>query len=262
MVFDYSELKFLPLDNGALVYITADAKQARSIIDLLPLDILDNKQVRQMVNRTDFFSAALFPSENERGFQVAAYGNYPNSRASMAFTFSRQWKKQKAAGDKFWYSSSTGVSLLLKSNQAFAVTGFFPANPVATLPGKEPPAGFFDFSRQAPLSLWVENASVLISGILRETGLPLQFPVRQMFLNFYPVSGNNCQGLIRLQFDNATYARGMLALINLTGNFMNDSILASLFLSNPPVLNGSNIDIRTSILNEDDIIQLFNLLTP
>jgi len=248
-----------------MVYITADAKQAQPIIELLPLDILNNKQVRQMVNRTDFFSAAVFPSDNERGFQVAAYGNYPNTRASMAFTFNRQWKKHKASGNKFWYSSSSdgsGVSLLLKSKEAFVTTASVPLNPVAAASGKEPPSGFYDFSRQAPLSLWVENPSIIISGIIRETGMPLQFPVRQMFINFYPASGNNCQGLIRLQFENTVHARGMLALINLAGNFIRDSILAKLFFSNPPVINGSYIDINTAVLNYADIQQLFNLLTP
>ena len=40
----------VPLDDGAELYIFAHAKEARSIIDLLPLEELKDKQAKQMLS--------------------------------------------------------------------------------------------------------------------------------------------------------------------------------------------------------------------
>jgi hypothetical protein len=248
---------FAPLDTGALAYVFVNVKQARSVLNILPVELLKDKQTRNMIDKTSFCVAAIFPKENTRLFQAVSWGNYPSFRAGLGFTFSRKWKKVKSAGETYWHSSANNLSLVLNSEQAFVASS--PSYPVASAPGVKTPESFSEFSRQSPVSCWVEDSAPLLSGILREAGLPLQVPVRQLFVNLYPAQGDQCEALIRMQFENATFARGMAALLNLAGNFSSDSVLAKLLFSNTPVQNGNSIDIKTAVMNERDLSLLFNM---
>jgi hypothetical protein len=247
---------FIPLDTNALAYILIDVKQARPILALLPVELFKDKQTRKMIDKTSFFTAALFPKESTRLFQAVGWGNYPAFRAGMAFRFSRHWKKP--AKETYWYSSINNISVVLNSRQTFI--GSSSANPAASAPGTEIPEGFSEFNRQSPVSCWIENPAPLLSGIIRGAGIPMQIPVRQLFINLYPEAGNQCTALIRMKFENTAQARGMLALFNLAGNFSSDSILVKLLFSNPPVQNGNNIDIKTASMNERDISLLFEMI--
>jgi hypothetical protein len=247
---------FIPLDTNALAYILIDVKQARPILALLPVELSNDKQTRKMIDKTSFFTAAMFPKESTRLFQAVGWGNYPAFRAGMAFRFSRHWKKP--AKETYWYSSTNNISLVLNSRQAFI--GSSSANPVASAPGTEIPEGFNEFNRQSPVSCWIENPAPMLSGLLRGAGIPMQIPVRQLFVNLYPVAGNQCEALFRMRFENAAQARGMLALYNLAGNISSDSIITKLLFSNTPVQNGNNIDIKTAPMNERDISLLFEMI--
>jgi hypothetical protein len=251
-------LNFVPLDSGALAYAFINVKQARPILDLLPVKILNDKQTRRMIDKTSFCAAALFPKESTRLFQAAAWGNYPSLRAGVAFSFSKHWKKLKSAGGKYWHSSAYDLSLVLNSKQAFAAST--PSYHVAAAPGVKTPEGFSEFGMRSPVSCWIENPAPLIFGILNEIGVPLQIPVRQLFINIYPAPGNQCEAIIRMQFENTAHARGMMALFNLTGNFSPDSILTKLLFSNTPVQSGNNVDIKTAVMDERDISLLFQMI--
>lgn len=250
----------LSLDSGAVVYVVADVKKARTVIDLLPIKELNDKQIKQMIDKTDVFSAAVFPPESGRRFQIASSGKYPSFGAGLAFTFSSQWKKLKEKKVNFWYSKSNGVSLLLESTRAFAASGNIPANPAASEAGVKIPEGFNEFTKASPFSCWLNNPSGFLNGILDSTGIPLQFSVQNVFANIFPAEKKHCQAVIRMQFENPTHARGMMALLNLAGNFSGgDAPFASIFFANQPVLNGSNLDIKTAVLNKADLAGLFEL---
>lgn len=249
---------FVPLDPGALAYAYINVKQARPIFDLLPVKMLNDKQTRRMIDKTSFCTAALFPKESTRLFQAAAWGNYPSLRAGISFSFSKYWKKLKSAGEKYWHSSAHDLSLVLNSKQAFIASS--PSYPVAAAPGVKAPEGFSEFDMRAPVSCWVENPVPLLTGILNESGLPLQIPARQLFINLYPAPSNQCEAIIRMQFENAAYARGIISLLNLAGNFSSDSLPAKILFSNPPVQNGNNVDIKTAAMDEKDISLLFQMI--
>jgi hypothetical protein len=254
------ESGFAPLDTGALAYLFIDVKQARPVLDLLPVEILNDKQTRQMVDKTSFCTVALFPEKSARRFQIVAWGNYPTFRAEMAFKFNKHWQKIKTSEESYWHSPANNLSLMLNSGQAFVVSSPSPINPATTAYVLKTPEGFSDFNRQSPVSCWIENPAPFISGLLRETGIPLQISVDQLFINLYPVSHNQCEAIIRMQFENASFARGMQALLNLAGNFSSDSILTKLLLSNPPVQNGNYLDIKTEDIKEKDISLLFEMI--
>jgi hypothetical protein len=254
-----SVMETIPLNSGAFVYIIANAKQARPIIELLPIEELNNKQTRQILGRTDSFAAALFRSSDGQQFQIAAWGNYPSFRAGLVFGARRQWKKQRSQGHSYWHSAISRLSVALNSRQVFAADSpAGPVNPVTVTGGVRIPEGFYEFSRGYPLSCWLENPGPVISQLLNDAGIPLRFPVQQLFCNLYPVYGNQYEASLRLQFQNAVQARGMAAILTLAGGLSNEdaSIIALLFLANPPVVNGSNLDIKTAPLSGNDIARL------
>lgn len=260
----------IPLDTGAQVYIFANAKEARPILELLPIEELNNKHAIQILDRTAFVMAALFPQNSERRMQIAAWGNYPSSRAGMAFTFSRSWKKHRSqTGNSFWYSRANALSLALNSRQAFVVQTRINdslndqlIDPFAVPPGKQTPEGFNSFRQGAVLSCWLENPAPLLSRALNQAGIPIRFPVQQLFINLNTVASGQSQqyaAVFRLQFENASQARGMSAILNLAGDFSADDTISSLFLANPPVLNDRNIDIKTAPLTEKELSLLLEM---
>jgi len=254
----------LPLDAGASVYILADVKQSRSIIDLLPIEELQDKQTKQMLDRTNIAAAALFPNESGRQFQLAAWGSYPNSRASMALGANKHWEKQiDSEGRTYWYAPSVGLSIAMTARQAFAVSFTRrgqPAEPHAAVPGIEIPEGFNEFADGAPLSCWMNDPGTVLSGIMNNAGIPLNFPIQQLFTNIYPIAGEY-EALIRLIFETQTQARGAATVLGFASALAPaDFELASILLANPPIQNGNNIDIKTARLTEDDLKVLLGLL--
>ncbi|MCL2765397.1 MAG: hypothetical protein FWD40_08995 [Treponema sp.] len=259
------DANFAPLDTGASVYIFADVNKARSIIELLPVEELQNAQTRQMLDRTSHFAAAMFPGQSGKRFQLAASGNYPSSRAGMALTMDRNWKEHRVDKNSYWHSGADRLSIAMSSRQAFvmAMLDDTPREPFFSAPGMEIPEGFNDFRRDAPMSCWLENSGSVLNGILSQAGLPLRFPVVQFFINLFPAEEDGkegCIAVLRFQLENAAQARGMAALLALAGNFASNDPIASIFLANAPVQNGQNLDIKTAMLGEEDILRLFAIL--
>jgi len=258
------DIKILPLGSGASAYIFANAQKARDILELLPLEELKDPQTKQMMDRTGYFVAALFPPETGKRFQLAAWGNYPNVQAGFAFTFDKNWKKQRSqAGGSYWYSSVSGLSLSIDSKKALAASSLT-AQPFDLLDNKggaQVPEGFNEFRGNADLSCWLVNPGDTITRMLSEAGLPIRFPVLQLFFNLITVSPGRYEAVIRLQFDNPTQARGMAAVINLASSFglAGSNFIASLFISNPSSQSENNLDFFTNILSDQEIITLFNL---
>jgi hypothetical protein len=267
---DPENANVLPLESGALFYIVADVNKMRPIIERLPFEELNNSQTRQMLDKTNYIAAAVFPQESGRRFQLAAWGNYPASQADFALGLNKNWKKmQSQSGGSYWYSSANRLSLAVGSRQAFAASSLTgdPFDPLSK-EGIELPEGFADFRRNAgvnsPFSCWLENPAILISRIMNDLGIPLGVPVQKIFINLLPTQDEKYETLIRLQFENASYARNMIRIFNLAAGFFpvdSDMAFSSLFFANPPVLNGSNVDIRSAALDEEEIVQLLGLFT-
>jgi hypothetical protein len=254
----------IPLDTGASVYILANVKQSRSIINILPIEELQDSQTQQMLSRTNFVAAALFPPESGRRFQLAAWGKYPNSRASMALGANRHWEKQtNSAGRTYWYAQAARLSLAMTSRQAFALSSLVrqPIDPQAEPPGVQIPEGFNEFAHGVPLACWINNAGPMLSEMMSNAGIPLRFPVQKLYINIYPMPGGEYEALIRMIFANQTQARGAATILNLaSGLAPADFELASVFLANSPVHSGSNVDIKTERLSESDLQKLLSMI--
>jgi hypothetical protein len=255
--------KFLPLDVCASVYLFANVQEARPFFEFLPIEELDNKHVKQMIDRTNTAVAAVFPKESERRFQLATWGNYPSSGAGMAFTFNKNWKRHRSEiNGTYWHSARERLSLALSSRQAF-VTGWnrsSPASPFAA--GIEMPEGFNEFRRGAVLSCWVNNPSPIFQRMLSDAGIPIRLPVQQLFLKLNPVMAEQYEAVINLTFETPAYARTVAAILGLAGNFTSDDPgmeIIMLFLAGRPVQNGRNLEIKTAPMNESEILRIFNM---
>jgi len=262
------DARYAPLYSGASAYIFADVKQARSIIDLLPIEELSDRQTAQMLDRTNYIAAALFPVESRRRFQIAAWGKFPNNMAGIAFSTDRNWQSlNSSTGQSYWYSSAGWLSIAMSSNQAFIASSLTnePLDPFIPAPGVAIPQGFNAFRQggpgltPAPLSCWFENPGQMVTNMLNQEGIPFQFLAQQLFINLYCVSDDQYEALIRFVFENTSFARGMAAILNLAGGSLSDNAVANLLFSNPPVQNNNYIDIKTPVLSEQELISLLEI---
>jgi len=153
--------------------------------------------------------------------------------------------------------------MTLNNKQAFVVSTLNkkPAEPLTAPPGKEIPQGFNEFRKRAPFSCWIDDPAPMMVKLLNEVGVPIRFPVQKLFFNLYPVK-DKFEAIVRLQFENASQARGVAAILNLAGGFISkdqDSMITSLLLANAPVLNDNNVDIKTAVLNEKELSLLLEM---
>jgi len=258
----FEEMEYVPLDKNAFAYVFTNVKEARPILDILPVQQLKNWQAKLIMENTEMAAAALFLRESGRRFQVAGWGNYPSLRARVALFFNTSWKKQKSANGTYWYSALQKISVVINPKQVFAIAWHDThMNPVPEAGGIRLPEGFPSFIHGAALSCWMESPAALLTQILANEGIPLNLPADQLFLNLYPKDENQYEVLLRLRFFNAAQARTIAAVLALANSFSaeNKSVIASIFFANPPVLYGRYIDLKTALLSEKEITLLLQM---
>ena len=277
------ESEYIPLEAGALVYVLADVQKARPILDFVQIREMNEKQAKQMLDKTRYAAAALYPPESGRRFQLTAWGAYPSFRVGMGFSMNRNWKKQRsAAALPYWYSAKDRLSVALNAKQAFvsAPLNDVPLEPFPPFPGVESPEGFGEFRRGALVSCWLEQPAAVVSAAFEKMQIPLQLPAERIFVSLFPAAGRiaadektagetaapQYEALIRIQVSNATQARALAVLLTLAKAFLpagmsevdGPASLAALLFANPPVQNGASLDIRTAALTRGDIALLFS----
>jgi hypothetical protein len=247
----------LPFESGAFAYVFADAKKAHSIIDILPIEELKDKQIKQMLDKTRFFAAALYAPTDRRRYQIAAQGNYPRSNAELAMSLNKGWEKRRSAGGgDYWFSN--GTSVLLTSSHAYAAMSQNgdAIDPFTPKPGVQIPEQFNEFRHGSPLSCWIVNPLALLNRML--AGLPVQ-SVKGFYFKLLPAPEKKHEVIIRLQFENPSHARGLATILSFAGGSLSNSSL-SFLLANPPIVDGKSVDIKSNPLSEKEIKSLLELL--
>jgi hypothetical protein len=260
--------EFIPLESGGLVYLYIDVKNARPILDIIPLFGMNKKQSDQILDMTQTAVAALYPNDAGRSFQALAWGKYPNVRASQAFSLSRDWKKKKSkTGAGYWRSDRDGISIALNAAQAYVSDG----DPFSAAPGVRLPDGFGEFIKGSVLACWLNEPSKPLNEFLSKMGLPIQIPAEELFLSVVPLDAASSpsesdrvwETLIRIKTPEPSQARGIVTMINMARVFLfsgegPDDTLSLLF-ANAPVLDGPYLLFRTAALTEKDMALLFSL---
>jgi hypothetical protein len=255
-------MEYVPLDKDAFAYIFTDVKAARNIVDILPVPQLKSWQAKLVLENSDMAAAALFQRESGRHFQVTGYGNYPSIRASLAMFLNTSWKRQRSPTGNYWNSNQQKMSVVVNSKQVYALAWHDkPANPVPASPGVKMPEGFTRFMRGAALSCWMESPGLLLNQILGNEGLSINLPTDQLFLNLYPKDAGQYEALLRMRFENPAQARTIAAILALANTFSanQQSIMTSIFLANPPIIDGRYLDIKTALLSEKEITLLLQM---
>ena len=288
----------VPLDKGAAAYALIDVARARPIMEGISYIPLNDKNMKQMLDRTRSAAVAVFtPSpEDDRRFQLVSWGSYPASGASMAFGTNKAWKKQKSASLNivYWHSDKAQMSVAVGSSQAFVLVAMtkIPHDPIPSPEGIKIPDGFGEFARDAVFSCWIPNPAPSLNQKLKGMGLPLEIPAEQLFISLFPPDGQASasqpsssalyEAHIKIKLPGETQARAIIALLSLARTFMpppkmpppaepSDSqdivaqksatMMVYVLFANPIVQEGDSLIIKTPPLNVRDISLLFSMFS-
>jgi len=283
---DFSLVESLPLEPGGYVYMIA-GKDAVPVLNELMLNNLDNKQFQQMVDRTQFIAAAIYITPKLH-YRLAAWGNYPASRANMALNTSKEWIKRRStvSGADYWHSPEYGYSVAISPGMALVATSAALIDPFSAAPGIAIPEGFNTFRKIAVgnqgsiLSCWLADPGAAINQKLGVMGIPLELPAQQLFVSLYPAENQETGDVLtadaqryiarlQIQVANESLARALPMMFAIARNFfppqtdINNPIalLPSVLFANPPEQDGSNLNITTAPLTAQEIALLLKMFS-
>ena len=275
---DENGLTLLPA--GARVYLWADTARARPLLDVLSFQGVSSKDAAQVLDKTKSAALAFFSDDKtgdqagektgNRQFYIAALGDYPQFGASLSFTFSKNWKKQKSStGGSYWYSQADNVALALGTGLALVSN----TDPLAAFSAASAPEGFAEFNRGFALAGWMNDSAESINGFMASMGIPLQIPAEDFF--FGAKNQAELWDLIfKIKTQSAAQARSLLTLFSVArlfvsrapgagggaaGEPMSPQQAAALLFANVPELDAEYLIIRMDSLEADKIALLFNM---
>ena len=222
----------LPLEPGASAYIIADVQSIKPFLNI------DDKQVQQMIDRTQFAAAAMYFPHMAPGvmrrYQLAASGSYPASGAKMAMGNNKHWQKlhSPVSKNEYWYSAESGLSIAVTATTALVSAVYITADHAVTentainyteidpfSAGRTAvPDGFNTFSEGSILSCWINDPGPTVDKRLAEAKVPLKFPANQLFISIYPLHKADdgelmYEARLRAEFANAAQARTLTVLL-------------------------------------------------
>ncbi|MDR3174671.1 MAG: hypothetical protein LBU19_10505 [Treponema sp.] len=290
----------IPLDPGAMAYVFATVPEARPILNRISIEGYNSAQVAEVLDKTQFAVAALYPPESGRGIRAVTWGKYPNVRAGFAFSMSKDWKRQRASsGAYYWYAPTHRLSLALSSSQAFVSVAAawetadpasreareaaeLAAGPFTQGPGVEVPEGFNAFREGSYLALWMENPAEPLDRFLSALRVPLRIPAEQLMAGFSTLpaqdsgpdeaSGTLHEIKLRIKVPSEATARSMMTLFSTARIFILRSgspggldgetfQLLSLLFTRPMEQEGAYLTLHSPPMDEEAIALLFNLFS-
>jgi hypothetical protein len=260
---------FSGLPAGAQVYFYADVKKARPILELVEFGGMSGASAGVILDRTGTAVAALYDEESGRRYMALGSGSYPSLRSSIAFVFSRAWRKRKSeTGGTYWRNSGEGISVLIKKDWALVSDG----EPYFTQASLEPSPRWFSLEGGAALSGVAENAGERVSAFFDGLGLPIQFPAERLVFGLYPAAGGppaeeaRYTALFYIETPTVSHARSVQSMISLARRVFSTieadadpqtAAMGALF-ANVPRLEEGTVIISTGPMTAEGIALLFN----
>ena len=248
---------FSILPSGADLYLWADVKNAKPLIDALSFGGLKGSDASRIAEYTDTVLAALYPEQNpdpalsaaggeprpttykwsgsavgsgQMNFFLAGIGNYPKSKAGFSMSISRDWKKIKSeTGNRYWFSKSHNLGVALGSKLVFVSEG----DPFVLGSGINPaPKDFEEFRRSTVLSGWLNNPGISLNRFIESLGIPLQIPAEELYFGVVKIPLNeavsNSDGtsqkpwelVFKIKTSSAREARSVLSLFTFARMFI------------------------------------------
>jgi hypothetical protein len=281
---DEGLLSLLP--QGARIYLWADARKGRPLLDVLSFEGKNGRDAAKILDRTGTAAAAFYPDGAPRRFYLAAAGSYPRFRANVSFAFSGAWKKLKSStGNSYWYSSQDSLALALGTKVALASD----KDPFeSAIAAHSSPEGFGDFMGAMVLAGWMPNPSGPINTFLSSLEVPVQIPGEEFFFGVARVPGADTpeekgkpwELVFRIKTPSDNQARALVTLFSLARVFMtgqtssvpaippgsgfsalNPLAAASLLFARLPEQDGAALILRSAPLDEETIALLFNMFS-
>jgi hypothetical protein len=264
-VYAGREGEFALLAEGALAYFYIDVSAARPLLKEISLAGMSGAQAAEVLDRTDSAVIALYPG-GERRFLAAARGTYPSARAGMSFTFSPDWKRiRSVTGNRYWRSSKNKLSLVLGPDQALVSDG----DPFTSPPGAETPGEFEEIRRSALLAGWTDTAEA-VNRFIAAMAIPITIPADRILFGIYAAAQEEAryEARLRLQTAAVSQARALASIFGMARLFIAgaefagpEGVIAAALFANPPVQEGSDLIIRTGLLDAEGVALLFNLFS-
>jgi len=274
---DENVLAMLP--EGARVYLWADTVRARPLLNVLSFQGVSGKNAAQVLDNTKSAAVAFFSdgkggdTTSNRQFFIAAMGKYPQFSASLSFTFSKKWKKQKSStGGNYWYSKADNIALALGNNLALVSN----TDPLVAFSAVAAPEGFAEFNRGFALAGWMNNSAEYINVFLASMGIPLQIPAEGFFFGAIKEDEDLWDLIFKIKTPSAAQARSLLRLFSVArlfvfraadaqgrfdGEPMGPQQAAALLFANVPELDAEYLILRVDSLEADKIALLFKMFS-
>jgi hypothetical protein len=262
---DFISSSFTALDSGGLVYLWADISGARPILDQSQFAGFNGKRTADLLDRTAFVAAAVYPPETGKRFMVSAQGRYPSFWAGMSFAFSLSWKKRRSeTGGRYWYSARENLSVFLNPRDALVSDG----DPFSQGSGPELPAVFGDMSPGAVLAGWITSVAEPLNRFIAKLNIPIQIPADQAVFALYPAEEGKYEAALRLETPTVSQSQALASMLSMLRVFLPPdssgadpasplALLAAL-LANPPAVEGTALILRSRALESGSIALLFN----
>jgi hypothetical protein len=278
---------FALLAPGGTLYFAVDVPQARPILDLISLGNISGKNVSEALDRTGSAVAAAYGEGEPRRFLAALRGSYPRLRSGLSFAFNSAWKKARSAsGDRYWRSSSYGLSIFLGADRALVSDG----DPFSPPPGPVLPGGLAELRRGALLAGWLEDAGTPINQFFARLEIPIQIPAKQALFGVYALPQGAPSGkagslspekpgegeapvyeaTLRIETPSVNQAKALVSVISMVRLFMpgggfsgagGTMALAAALFAKPPEQEGPFLIIHTGAMDAQEIALLFNMFS-
>jgi hypothetical protein len=240
---------FALMAQGADIYLRADAKEARPILDSIKLSESGGKEIAEFLDLTDTVTASLWSAKeikkeqakaekeaakNEdslsaglskteeapplRRFLVAADGKYPSKKGKFYFGASADWKKTKSAtGLEYYRSEKANLSINLAAAKAYISDG----DPFVPAPGASAPAELAALQQNAdgkPAVLygWMDDPDTPFNKIISTLKLPVTLPADRLLFGVYQAeAAETFTAALRLETSKPSQAAAVARIFSL-----------------------------------------------
>ena len=253
--------------EGAAIYLTAEVKSARPILDSLVLGGMTGAEIKKFLDMSEVITAAVFHIPGERHFYAAASGKFPVG-GGLFFSASKDWeKKTSAAGMPYWYSERSLLAISLNQKYAYLSD----ADPFVPPPGARPPEALSALQKDAVLSGWMNNPASAINRLIAVFEVPIEIPAERLLFAVYKADAKNqYTAALRFETPTAAQAAGLVRIITMAklGMALADfaerkeiEALAKAFFSQNPRQDGNALIITTGAMDGKDLALLFNSIS-
>lgn len=262
--FELQDQTKVPLDQGMIAYMEVNVHEFRPVLD--SLELLQDKQTANILDRTDSILLAAYPNDHNRRMMLVTQGTYPVFWTSLSLGFNRSWKKVKdISGEKYWHSETEQLSLVLDSERVVVSDSL----PFLQTPEQELPENLLSVRRNAALWISVEQPQYFFIPLLGELSALIKIPAKRILIIVQPDS-DAYDALFRIEASSEKLGGAMRSFHSLASSMIagiqvpdDDPLMqfAKDFFSASAKLDGSDLLVKLEDISSEKISLLLQVLS-